>query len=577
MTQQLFGTLTEWKKRKYGISTKWLSAITFILLTTSISGQEVNKIPALFQNSHFSGELQTDMQYCFPVPMGDSSEYAKQFLSNSYLDLRYTSRMLNAGIRAEAYENPLPGFDRNYKGLGIPYFYLTLNLKSIQVTAGDLYEQFGSGLIFRSYYERSLGVDNALRGGRINIQPAHWLELKMVGGKQRYYWSRGKSLIAGADALFNLNRVSQKLEDSEHKLQIGGSWVSKWEPRQDILVSPTAKLRLPGAVAAFATRMQYMYKGFEWNTEYAYKINDPSSENQYIYRPGQVLVLTSSYSCPGFSIMLGAKHTDNMQFRSDRTATGRMLQINYLPAFTRQQSYTLANMYPYATQPQGEVAFQADLFYRIKKQTFLGGKYGTDVRLNYSHITSLDKDYRQEKAEAARGTYGYDTHFFALGKNTYYRDFNMDISHRFTRSTKCQFTYMNLLYNQLQIEGHAENGDKVKANVFVLEGSHRLSRQVSLRTELQYLSTSQDKGDWMAALLELSVTSRWIFTITELYNCGLTHKNYILATVAYNTGAHRLQLSAGQQRAGITCAGGICRYVPATNGISLSYSMNFNL
>ena len=558
-------------------ATKWLPVIALSMFATSIAGQEVKKTPALFQNSRFSGEFQTDIQYCFPDSTGDSSEYTKRFLSNSYLDLHYSSRLLNAGIRAEAYEYPLPGFERDYKGAGIPYFYLTLNLRSIQVTAGDFYEQFGSGLILRSYYERSLGIDNALRGGRINMQPSRWLEVKVLGGKQRYYWSTAKALIAGADAQFSMDKLLKKMENSEHKLQIGGSWVSKWEDRQDILASPTEKLRLPGAVAAFATRMQYIYKGFEWNGEYAYKINDPSAENKYIYRPGQTLVFTSSYSCPGFSILLGAKHTDNMLFRSDRTVTGRMLQINYLPAFTRQHSYTLANMYPYATQPQGEIAFQADLFYRFRKHSFLGGEYGTDIRLNYSHITSLDKDYGQGKADVTRGSYGYDTHWFAIGNKLYYRDFNFDISHRFNRSAKWQFTYINLLYNQLQIEGHADNGDMVKANVFVLEGNHRLSKRVSFRTELQYLATSQDKGDWMAALFELSVTSRWIFTLTELYNRGLTHKHYILAAVAYSTGAHRLQLSAGQQRAGITCVGGICRYVPATNGISLSYAMNFNL
>lgn len=541
-----------WKRRISDEVRKWLPVIIFSISSPATSGQEVNKTFMLFRDSRFSGEFQTDMQYCFPEPAQTSAAYTKQFLSNTYLDLRYTSRMLDAGLRAESYENPLPGFEQEYKGAGIPYFYVTLNLKTIQLTAGDFYEQFGNGLILRSYYERSLGVDNALRGGRIKMQPAHWLELKALGGKQRYYWSRGKTWIAGADVSFNIHNLIRKMEEAGHTLQMAGSWVSKWEKRQDILVNPAEKLRLPGAVAAFASHVHYTYKGFEWEGEYAYKINDPSAENQYIYSPGQAVVLTSSYSCPGFSVTLGAKHTDNMLFRSDRTVTGRMLQINYLPAFSRQQSYSLANMYPYATQPHGEVAFQADLFYRIKKQT--------DIRLNYAHITSL-------KAP----------HLFAIGNNLYYRDFNFDISYRLNRNAKWQLTYMNLLYNQLQIEGHADNGDKVKANVFVLEATHRLSKRVSLRGELQYLTTAQDKGDWAAALAELSVTPGWMFTLTELYNLGSTHKNYMLASVAYSTGAHRLQLSAGQQRAGITCAGGICRYVPATNGISLSYTMNFIL
>lgn len=557
---------------------RFLLVFAIGMVPLAVTAQEKGKISGWFKDSRFSGELQTEMQYCLPNSDGDLTEYTERFLSNSYLDLRYTSKMLDIGMRAEAFENPLPGFEKDYKGVGVPYFYLTLNLKSLQITGGDFYEQFGSGLVLRSYYERSLGLDNALRGGRIFVQPTRWMELKALAGKQRYYWSTGDAMIAGADVGFNIDGMFRRMDESGHRLNIGGSWVSKWEDEQDILVNPTEKLRLPKAVGSFATRLHYTYKGYDLQGEYAYKINDPSAENGYIYRPGQTLLLTSSYSRSGFGITIGAKHTDNMSFRSDRTATGRMLQINYLPAFTYQQSYALANMYPYATQAQGEVAFQADLFYKVKKHTWLGGKYGTDIRFNFSHINALNKDYGQSGSGGSlKGTYGYDTHLFAIGKELYYQDVNLDISHRFTRNTKLQFTYINQMYNQLQIEGHADNGDMVRANVFVLEATERLSRKISLRAEVQYLATGQDKGDWMAGLLELSVSSNWMFTLTDLYNQGDTHRNYLLGSVAYTTGAHRLQLSGGQQRAGITCVGGICRYVPATNGFSLSYTVNFNV
>ena len=34
-------------------------------------------------------------------------------------------------------------------------------------------------------------------------------------------------------------------------------------------------------------------------------------------------------------------------------------------------------------------------------------------------------------------------------------------------------------------------------------------------------------------------------------------------------------LSYGKQRAGVMCIGGVCRTVPATNGVSLSISSTF--
>lgn len=532
------------------------------------------RVPKLFQNSRFSGEFQTDMQYCLPGSPDGGSEYEKRFLSNTYLDLHYTSRMLDIGLRGEAYENPLPGFEREFKGVGVPYFYATLNLEKVQFTAGDFYEQFGSGLILRSYYERSLGVDNALRGGRITAQPTRWLSLKAVAGKQRYYWSWSDATIAGADAELAIDRMSPRMEQTGHRLLVGGNWVSKWEEQTEILASPTERLILPKATAAFSPRLSYGYKNFDLQAEYAYKINDPSADNGYIYRPGQALLLTASYAVTGFGITVGAKHTDNMSFRSDRTASGRMQQINFLPAFTRQQTYALANIYPYATQPQGEVAFQADLFYKIKRGTLLGGKYGTDVRINFARVNALDKTY--DGGGLQKGTYGYSTHLFAIGDELYYQDVNLDISHRFTPGFKLALFYMNQAYNQLQIEGHADNGNNVRTNIFALEATKRLGSKVSLRVEAQYLQTRQDKGDWIAGLIELSVSPHFIISLTDLYNNGQTKENYLSGSLTYRTGAHRLQFSAGQQRAGITCVGGICRYVPETNGFSLGYTVNFS-
>lgn len=534
------------------------------------------KIDRLFEDGVFSGQFQTEIQYCRPEYKGDPSEYVNRFLSNSFLDINYMSRMLEIGARVEAYENPLPGFEYDYKGAGVPYFFLTLKLKRIQITAGDLYEQFGSGMILRSYYERTLGIDNAIRGGRITVQPLPWLSLKLLAGKQRHYWEHTPAWLGGADVEASLGDLFTRLRTSGHALQWGASMVSKWEPDQLILVNPTSRLNLPKAVSAWSTRLRYQNQSLTFSGEYAYKFNDPSLENNYTYRPGQALALTASYSKPGFGATLGVKHSDNMSMRSERAARGRMLQINYLPSFSYQHTYSLAAMYPYATQQMGEVALQADLFYKIPKYTTLGGKYGTDIRVNFSRINSLDKRFDNPGKEPIPGTYGYRTNLFAIGDDVYYQDANIDITHRFSRDFKMTMMYANQIYNQLQIEGHGNRGDIVYSHIFVTDASLRLSRKTSIRMEAQYLRTKQDYGDWVAALLELSISPSLIFTISDTYNAGESRKNYLLGAIAYSAGAHRAQLSVGQQRAGITCVGGICRYVPATNGVMLSYSINIS-
>ena len=102
--------------------------------------------------------------------------------------------------------------------------------------------------------------------------------------------------------------------------------------------------------------------------EYAYKINDPSTANNFIYKPGECLLLSGTYSQRGLGIMVSAKRVDNMDYRSNRAATGSALAINYIPAITKIHTYNLSAYYPYATQPNGEMGLQAEVLYKFKKQ-----------------------------------------------------------------------------------------------------------------------------------------------------------------------------------------------------------------
>jgi hypothetical protein len=48
-----------------------------------------------------------------------------------------------------------------------------------------------------------------------------------------------------------------------------------------------------------------------------------------------------------------------------------------------------------------------------------------------------------------------------------------------------------------------------------------------------------------------------------------------MVAVTGNYRSNRLMLSYGRTRAGYNCSGGVCRYVPATRGLSISYNYNF--
>lgn len=528
-------------------------------------------IGELFKESSFSGQVQADLQYCLKDSANDPSEYAEKFLSHIYVDGNYRSKMLDAGVRFEMYQNPLPGFDANYKGWGVPNFYLTVNTNKWSITGGDFYEQFGSGMILRAYQERLLGIDNALRGGRIVYTPFSWMRMKAIAGVQRARWEWSDSWVKGGDIELDMNEWFPSMKEKGHLLQLGGSFVSKHEEDELILASADKRLNLPRNVGAFSTRLKYYTKNVSLQGEYAWKANDPSSDNGFIYRPGQALLLSASYFRQGLGISLSAKHCDNMSYRSERTALGNVLQINYLPAFTRQHTYALTAFYPYASQLNGEVAFQGDVMYKFKKGSALGGKYGMDVRLNMSHISSLKKNYTEGADHSPKGTYGYTTTLFSIGDETYYRDINVEVSRKMNRDFKLSLMYMNQLFNQF-VRGKS---GMIRSNIGVLEASYRITPNKQLRGELQYLSTRQDAKDWGAALVEFSYSPHWIFTLSDLYNIGGSEGHFPVASVAYSIGTHRIQLTGGSQREGYNCAGGVCRYVPSTKGIMVGYTANF--
>lgn len=515
------------------------------------------------QGVSFSGSVQSDVL----LPQEDDKIGAKKtddLQTNTYVEMQLQSQYVDAGARLEYLQHPLPGFEQDFKGWGVPNFWAKGRLGCAELTAGTFYEQFGSGFILRTYEERSLGIDNSLLGGRLVVKPVKGLTLKALSGKQRRYWSWKGGLVSGADMEVTLDEWASSLQEKDMRLSIGGSWVNKYEKDEDIFADPTHRYRLPKYINAWDVRAN-LNKG-PWNVlvEYADKSQDPSFDNQFSYANGHVAMLSGSYSKRGLSVLLQAKRSENMSFRSQRNMMGTSAFINHLPAFTLDHTYALAALYPYATQlATGEWAYQAELGYNIKRKTALGGKYGMNMKLNYSYVRAIQDAWLK------------------WGADTYYQDLNIQLSRRITRNFKLNVMYMNQRYNKTVIEG---GGGMIHSDVFVADGLFQLAPKTKLRCEMQYLQTKQDQGDWVYGLVELSLAPHWMVTVSDMWNCGdsapeyyeeNTHNHYYQGLVTYNIKSHRLQLGYGLTRAGYNCSGGVCRYVPATKGVTMSYNYNF--
>ncbi|MDE5555848.1 MAG: hypothetical protein K2J10_11795, partial [Muribaculaceae bacterium] len=498
--------------------------------------------------------------------------YNDKVLFNTYADMNMMSKYVDAGIRFEFMKWPLPGYEPDFAGWGVPHIYAKGRYKGFELTAGDFYEQFGSGFILRTYQERSLGIDNSIRGGRLKVSALNGVRLTVLGGVQRRYWDwKTSSQVYGGDAEFVLQDIFKRLADRNVSWTFGASYVLKHEDDQTIMVpGHNWRLNLPKAVDAFDLRSEFQKNGFALLGEFAWKGQDPSFDNNYTYGKGTAALLSGSYSRSGLSALVQVKRSENMSFRSQRSMSGTSAFLNNMPVFSYLHTYALAALYPYATQAApGEWAFQGQFAYNFKRKTALGGKYGTKVKVNLSYIRGLT-DNPGNFGEM--GSNGPSPKFFYMGQS-YYHDFNIQIDKKWSRSVSQIFMYMNQMYDKI-LEGHPEEG-KVKSNIFVLDTKWRIDCRFTLRNELQYLHTAQDQGDWLYGLLELSVAPHLMVTVADMWNCGDTNTHYYNFGLAGNFKANRLSVSYGRTRAGFNCSGGVCRYVPATRGFQISYNYTF--
>lgn len=543
----------------------------------------------------FSGSLQSDVQSYTEDSTIGAPDVPEQILSNTFVNVLFNRGKLTLGFRFESYQNPLLGIDPRYgttgagTGIGFPYRFVTYADEIFEVTAGNFYEQFGSGMVLRTYEERNLGFDNSIDGLRLRFMPVQGMKITGFIGRQRAFFELSEGIMRGADFNLDLKELSETFLPDGVYANLGASVVSRYQADQNPF------LNLPENVLAWSTRANITISDFMLEGEYAYKINDPSATNGGTYNTGNALYVNANYASSGLGISAAMKRIDNMDFRSDRTATGFAQQVNYLPALTKQHTWRLITLYPYATRPTGEFGAQADVTYTIPKGSFLGDDE-TNISLNASVIHALDT--------TRTDAFHYDANFMWADR-VFFQDINFEIIRKFGKDFKVTGSYINIKYDQDVIENRAAIDETkfgvITANFAVVELWFKTGKGQALRTEFQWMGVGyQDgvdrdpvnNGDWGMVLAEYSISPTWFFTLfTELnYNRTALYKDpntgeesridadnilYPNATVAYVKDALRVQAGYGRVRGGILCVGGICRPVPASNGLSLNVSYTF--
>ena len=546
--------------------------ITFMVLALPLlSRAQEKKIRAI---------IQSDAQWYLRDEILDpSGEFYpdEKLLGQGFALFTYTDGDFEAGMRYENYQNVMLGFPNGFRGEGITYRYARVKRDNWDITVGNFYEQFGSGLIFRSYEERGLGLDNAMDGVRILTKINGGIKIKGVLGRQRKYFTKSDGIVRGVDIEWSANELIPILNKKGIITSFGASFVSKFQRGFDPI------LNLPENVGSYALRSNLNFKGFSWTNEWAYKINDPSYDNGYIYRPGEAFISTLTYSKKGLGILASIKRIDNMSFRSDRNAQQFDLFINFLPPTSEPHTYALPALYPYATQVNGEIGGQFEISYMIPRGTPLGGKYGTRLNFNSAVSNSIDKSVLEDGTRGLEGTQGYLSDYLKLGPIRYFQDLNASISHKFSKKYKSQITFYHLEYNKTVLNDGVgditilENpgmDSVININAVVWENQFKIPNGQTIRSELQLALADGFRGDMAMALVEWTINHNWTIALQDIFNYGhptpSRRIHYPILSLIHFNGPTRVQIGYGRQQQGVFCVGGVCRVVPPSSGLSIS-------
>lgn len=537
--------------------------LLFLFTHCYFSGQAQEKT-----GGTLSGSLQAQGNFfqedsiigAFGTPQYDHQLYG----ADAWLNLNYSNWSFDVGVRFDLFNNSnLLNPQDSYTDEGLGRWYVHKNIDKLDISVGYLYDQIGSGVIFRAFEERPLLIDNALLGARLQYELTPDLNIKVFTGRQKRQFEVYDPIVKG----LNLEGYWAGKEGSNVSLAQGIGIVSRTfdDATMNQIVNTIATYTPTDSIApkynsyAFTIYNTLTAGNFVLYLETAYKTHDvffdpfaeklnwngSTSLGKLVNRSGNLVYATLSYADKGLGITLEGKRTENFSFRTTPFVTLNQGLLNFLPPMSRINTYRLTARYNAATQELGEQAAQLDIRYSPNRTWNFG--------INGSYIDDLDG-------------------------NLLYREIFTEISYRYERTWSLLGGVQLQRYNQDVYEGKPDV-PLVKTFVPYTEFLYKFNRSKALRLEAQYMNTEQDFGSWLFGLAEFSIAPHWTFTVSDMYNVKPKKTkddiHYPRFDVFYTLGANRFSLSYIKQVEGVVCTGGICRLEPAFSGVRLTVNSLF--
>ena len=471
-----------------------------------------------------------------------------------WLGLRYSGNGFTGTVRFDGFNNSnLQKPTSALTAAGIGMFSLSKEYKNMTITAGHIYDQIGSGIIFRAYEDRGLLIDNALFGMHLKYKINNNLTAKGFTGQLKKLFERYNPVIKGANIEGDLD-LGKKAHITPG---IGVVNRTMDQASMDYVVAtinamPLADRFAPtynNLAATFYNTLNY--GDFSWYVEAATKSKEAMLYNtNFKNLAGTVLYSTVGFAKAKWGLNASFKHSENFELRTSPKEILLQGIYNWQPIIAQIRPQRLIARYTPPSQFSESGGSISGL---------LSPNENISINASYTKINSLDTGatlFREVFAEAEiRSVPNFIFHFGA----------------------------QYLLYNQFiyQQKTNKELYPDVNAITPFMEIIYKINNKKSIRSELQYMNTKQDYGSWAFALLEFNIAPKWSFAVSDMYNIKPNKKqvskahHYPNIFIARSVGPHRFTAQYVKQVDGINCTGGVCRYEPAFSGFKLGIISTF--
>lgn len=455
----------------------------------------------------------TGLQVADQFEYSYSAETDREIVEN-WLDAVWTGGDLTVGAMLNSQQPAEEGTRRNE----VRHRYAEFRTENVDVRAGHFYGLFGRGLLFAAYEDRVIRVDTALDGLLVRGRHGAWRGAAFTGTP------------FGLD--LDIRGTDQALAVHED-LTLGFSALT-WQ-------APDTPVRDGGLLRDWATaaRVEHRLPFGDLYAEYGHRTRwADDGAGGYAKHEGHAAYGGLNIHHGSFGLSLEGKDYDDFTILPN--ADGHR-SLNNVPTLTREHLFTLLNRHPYLQDADDAVGWQAELTWSGPRGwSALANAGRTDTQ---DHETVFEEWYLQLEQEDLGGAH-------------------------------------------VRAGVDLRDADGLDLTTVVGEATVHLTptRSLILKAEHQHV---KDRGNDFGDLgeydqqflsLEYATAPRWSFTgILEINNKYPEQRDFLeredpfaAVQVSYLTPRGDLiSLWAGKRLGGYLCAGGVCKFEPAFEGVEL--------